>query len=309
MKLRNRILGFLSLAPAFGLAGCSGPSGYTYQNVSVQLSFNPICSGVCLNANVFTPVPAPTTPGDLVGPTGAIEMPVGGGSGSCIELTATVSNAPANVTWTIVPTPLATAPTPPTATGTAVPTPATPNTGSLAYTTGLTNYYCMPNGIPIYSGVQLLQAQAAGLQQGETEVVVSVPADPNDPSKVVTQTQTFTSQVGSPPAGILVGITPANTVTVALGASYQFTGYIVGNNGYYTPAGSTTQIPAQSEYWMVNGVHGGSTTTGTITDSGLYTAPKAKPTGTVTVSMASTAYKQITTGGTGQGASTVVILQ
>ena len=312
MKLCTRILALLAIAATFALAGCAGPAGYSYQNVTLTLSFNPICSGTCINGNVFTKVPSPTKAGDQVGPVGAIELPIGGGSGQCVELNATVTNAPANLTWTILPTPN------PVPASSGTPPVPNPNTGTLASPTGLSNYYCMSTSwgsAILYSGAQLAQAQALGLQQGETEIVVSVPADPNDPSKVVTATQTFTYQLNTPPSQsgstMLVGITPANTLSLALGATYQFSGYVIGDNGYYTPPGSTTPIPAQAQIWYVNGVHGGSTTTGTITDSGLYTAPKTYPsTGkTVTITMASAAFPSIVTGGNGQGTATVITFQ
>jgi hypothetical protein len=309
MKLCIRLLALFAVAATFALTSCAGPAGYSYQNVTLTLAFNPICSGVCINGNIFTKVPSPTKAGDLVGPVGAVELPVGGGSGGCLELTAVVTNAPGNVTWTILPDPT------PVASSTGTPPTPNPNTGTLRSTTGLSNYYCMYTGtpMPIYSGAQLAQAQALGLQQGETEIIASVPADPNDPTKVVTAVQTFTYQISTPPsqsgATMLVGITPANTLSMALGATYQFSGYVIGDNGY-TPA-PNAGIPAQSQLWYVNGIHGGSTSTGSITDTGLYTAPKAYPSTSkqVTITMASGAFPSIVTGGNGQGAATVITFQ
>jgi arylsulfate sulfotransferase len=81
---------------------------------------------------------------------------------------------------------------------------------------------------------------------------------------------------GSPfeqPAGFQV--TPSMAVLEA-GQSIQFT---------------TTVEPASlvSPAWKVNGVVGGSATSGTITSSGIYTAPPSTPTGTVVVTMTNTA--------------------
>ena len=307
MKLCSKILALTALASTAGLISCAGPAGYSYQNVSLKLTFNPICSGVCVNAGVFVAVPPPTNPGDAVGTVGAIEMPTGTGSGSCVQLTATVTNAPANISWTIIPT--ATPSQPGTGTGTAFPVgQPTPNVGYMQYATGANNYYCVPGSVPIFSGATLAQAQAVGLNQGEVMVVASVPADPNNPSKVVTATQAMTYQVTSPPAGVTVGVTPT-TIPVPLGTTYQFSGYIVGINGYIasaTPGGPST--PAKAQTWFVNGVAGGNATTGTITNTGLFTAPKAYPSSgkTVTVTMGSTAYPTLVTGASGQGAATTV---
>jgi arylsulfate sulfotransferase len=81
---------------------------------------------------------------------------------------------------------------------------------------------------------------------------------------------------GSPfeqPAGFQV--TPSMAVLEA-GQSIQFT---------------TTGEPASlvSPAWKVNGVVGGSATSGTITSSGIYTAPPSTPTGTVVVTMTNAA--------------------
>ena len=62
---------------------------------------------------------------------------------------------------------------------------------------------------------------------------------------------------------VTAGISPA-TIVVALGGTAQFTGYAVGNvNNTVT--------------WQVAGVTGGSAANGTITATGLYTAPAAIP--------------------------------
>ena len=56
----------------------------------------------------------------------------------------------------------------------------------------------------------------------------------------------------------------------------------------FTPTGSGGQV-VTSPVWKVNGVAGGSASTGTITANGAYTAPTTLPTGAVTVTMTTAA--------------------
>jgi hypothetical protein len=77
---------------------------------------------------------------------------------------------------------------------------------------------------------------------------------------------------GSSPAVVAVTIRPS-TASLAVGATQQFTDQVSGT--------SNTAVT-----WSVNGVAGGSSTVGTISSSGLYTAPSlAAPVGPVTVSV------------------------
>ena len=77
-------------------------------------------------------------------------------------------------------------------------------------------------------------------------------------------------------AAVTVSINPT-TATVTTGSSVQFSA---------TVSNSTTQTVT----WSVNGIAGGSSTVGTISSSGLYTAPAAVPNGgSVTVTATSTA--------------------
>lgn len=315
MKL-SRLLALAAIASTSALISCAGPAGYNYKNVAIALTYQPICSGICLNGGVFTPLGQPLKTGDQIGPSGAIELPITA-SGSCVEITATITNAPPNFTWTIYPNPSASVPTQPS--GTSFP-PAEPgiNVGTLSSAKGSQNYYCEPGSIPVYTGATLVQAQALGLQQGETEIVVTAPADPNNPTNTVSATQTFTAQLNTPPSQkegtVLVGITPANALTIPLGSQFQFSGYVVGYNGYYTVPGTTTQIPGQSLVWFVNNIQGGNASVGTISSTGLYTAPSTYPpatTGsgtskTVLITAASAAFPSIVTGGVGQGTATTI---
>jgi arylsulfate sulfotransferase len=76
-------------------------------------------------------------------------------------------------------------------------------------------------------------------------------------------------------------VTP-NAALLEPGQSLQFTA-TGGNQSAANPA------------WKVNGVAGGSTTLGTITSSGMYTAPASSATGTVSVTMTNTMLDTTTT--------------
>jgi hypothetical protein len=110
---------------------------------------------------------------------------------------------------------------------------------------------------------------------------------------VVSATVNFAFQLGAPPTGVLIGINPTPTVVVPLGGTYQFTGYVAGINGFIVatgqqaPAGGCVQavpgvcLPAYNMNWAVNSVVGGSTQYGSISSTGLYTAPSVYPSATV----------------------------
>src|SRR5947209_6923842 len=98
----------------------------------------------------------------------------------------------------------------------------------------------------------------------------------------------------SPPAQVSITILPASA-SVAVGQTQQFTASVSGT--------SNTGVT-----WAVNGTIGGSSTVGTISSNGLYTAPNSPPNPTtVTVTATSTANTSksasasvtITSGGTG----------
>ena len=83
-----------------------------------------------------------------------------------------------------------------------------------------------------------------------------------------------TVTVTSPPSPVTVSVSPS-TASVQTGATQQFTA---------TVTGTTDPV-----VWSVNGVNGGNATIGTISASGLYTAPAAVPSGAVTVRATHTA--------------------
>ena len=67
----------------------------------------------------------------------------------------------------------------------------------------------------------------------------------------------------TPPSPPFVSVSPA-TANVQVGGTQQFTA-------------SVTNTTSTTVNWQVNGVAGGNSTVGTITSSGLYTAPDVVP--------------------------------
>ena len=83
------------------------------------------------------------------------------------------------------------------------------------------------------------------------------------------------SSVNGTVSSISVGVSPA-VASVNSGQSQQFSATVTG----------TTNTDVN---WLVNGVNGGNSTAGTISGSGMYTAPGAVPAGSVTVTAESVA--------------------
>ncbi|MBL8206810.1 MAG: DUF1800 family protein [Blastocatellia bacterium] len=108
----------------------------------------------------------------------------------------------------------------------------------------------------------------------------SVPAGGGVSVKAISQADTTKSASASvtvtPPAvPVVVTITPTS-VSLAVSATQQFTATVTGN--------ANTAVT-----WQVNNVNGGNATAGTITNTGLYTAPNALPSGAITVTAVSQA--------------------
>ncbi len=148
---------------------------------------------------------------------------------------------------------------------------ATPSAGTLAAQASppISILYTAPATPPIYNS-----SAPPGYTQGTVTLDVSAPPPAGTPFQTATDSVTFF--ITSPTIG--VGLSPA-TASVALGATQQFLGYAVGSV-------NNTLI------WQVNGVAGGSVSTGTISSpSGLYTAPANLPMGgnTVTITVVSQA--------------------
>jgi len=114
--------------------------------------------------------------------------------------------------------------------------------------------YNAPATPPIYTAAQLTQ----GLVQGSVTVAAAVSNNPNGGFDETSTSITFA--ITGP---ISAGISPT-TASVKLGTTQQFTGYSVGSTN-------------NAITWQVNGVTGGSASYGTISATGLYTAPAAMP--------------------------------
>jgi hypothetical protein len=111
--------------------------------------------------------------------------------------------------------------------------------------------------------------------------IYSAPAVVPSGSVTVTAQSAFQSTASAsaavsimPPATISVSISPG-TATLQVGASQQFAVAVSGTT--YT-----------SVSWSVSGVLGGNTSVGSISSTGLYTAPASAPAGPVTVTAQST---------------------
>jgi hypothetical protein len=222
-------------------------------------------------------------------------------------ITATVTNAPSNnITWTVYPTPnlsgIKTAPTCQTTSTPCQPGESGNPVGTIQAASGSTIVYSVPSGAPVYSGAALLQANAMGIPQGDILLTASVPSEPNNPSAVYTASQLI-QIYGS---GTFPGSTPylsPNTpttptgltnpvVTVARNTSFQFTGGVVGTlpctsatqcliNGtqYVTDTTDNKAVweVCPAPFALASCIIGGNSTLGTITQSGLYTAPATIP--------------------------------
>jgi hypothetical protein len=179
-------------------------------------------------------------------------------------LTATVKNTSSYVAWSVQPSTV-----PSVSVGTFTP----------ATTDGVTGTYYAPSIPPVYSP----SAIAEGAVQGSVILSATV-AD--SPSANLFTKVSITFVVTGP---ISVHLSPI-AVTLPVGGTQQFTGYIVGSTN-------------NEVIWQVNGFAGGGQTIGTITSGGLYTAPTSIPMAgnTITITALSAA------DGT-QAASSVIVL-
>jgi hypothetical protein len=295
MKLCFKILAIaITAATAYALTGCAAPASFSYQNVSLTITAQ---CGDCPTIVYNPALPQPPNAGS------ALMMPNTGQGGVTI-FTANVTNAPANITWTLYPTPNLGEPTPPTGTSTPVGESGS-QVGTLQVASGNTVYYAQ-NGVPVYSGAALAQAQAMGIPQGDVLLVASVPSDPNNPSAVATANQLIQIYGGSsaqgPPSVYLTPSTP--TVPAGLtnpvatfthgGAPYQFFGGVVGaapcasittcgvdSKGNAIPIGTADNAPiwevGPAPFSLSTAVVGGDSTYGFISQTGLYTPPATIP--------------------------------
>jgi hypothetical protein len=333
MKLGLRILAVAVIAAtSISLIGCAGPAGFSYQNVSITLS--PMCEdcpdGIIYNPAYPVPVPASGgfgigigSAGGTAGSPGAPALPgsvllqPNAGPGGVFWFQADVTNAPANITWIVYPTPdlgdvtlLPSGSSPPSS-STTPPGGAGGNNlynyGSILSASGNVAYFSQ-TGIPTYTGGPALQqALAMGIPQGDIMIQASVPSDPADPSKVATASlliQMFNPSTAATSQIQMFPRTPTNptgqttsVATVPRGTNFQFTGYFVGAapcftastcNSYYQ--GAPLDSTDNTVVWLVgnaNTAAGGATVGGlvngvpgpygTITQTGLYTAPPVIP--------------------------------
>ena len=306
MKLCLKSLAILIIAAiTYSIIGCAAPASFTYQNIGIAISAQ--CSD-CQSAQItvtYNPnFPVPSVANGPA-PAGSVIVMPNSGQGGVILLTAFVTNAPANVTWQIYPTPNLSQPgNLPTGTSTPVGESGS-SVGTISAASGSTAYYTQ-GGVPVYTGAALVQAQALGIPQGDVLVVASVPSDPNDPTKVATASQLIqlfaTGSTQGPPTVYLVPrtpLTPAGITTPAVTVShlapnntFQFYGGAVGAS----PCNSVTSCTIQGTLYPTNttdnqvvwevgpapfslstAIPGGSTTYGTISTTGLYTAPATVP--------------------------------
>jgi hypothetical protein len=302
MKLCLKILAIAVIAVStYSLIGCAAPQSFSYQNVTVSITAQ--CAD-CENFGVvviYNPAfPQPPLPGSVA------YMTPGGGPGGNALFTAAITNAPStNVTWAIFPTPnLGSINNPPS--GTSFPVGESGSSvGTITAASGNTALYSAPSGPPIYTGAALAQAQALGIPMGDVLLVASVPVDPSNPANVVTGSALVqvVNNTSAPTPYLFphTNTTPANittpAVTVARNTSFQFLGGVVGA----IPCTQSTACIAQftpvvnsannNPVWMVcpgatfaltncipvvNGISGNATV-GTVTQTGLYTAPAAIP--------------------------------
>jgi len=306
MKLCLKLLAIAVIATVtYSLTSCAAPASFSYQNITISLS--PQCSD-CQLGLFYNPAQP------------NVFLMSNNGGGGTVLWTATVTNAPpTSVQWAIYPLPnLNGIGTPPNGSSTPVGEQGS-SVGSFSATSGNTAYY-VQNGVPIYSGAALQQANTiqwtqngvgqTGIPQGDVLLVASVPTSPNAPNCTlqpitpgcVSQgqlVQLFNETTAQgPPTLYLVPKTPTNpsglttpvaTVShLAPNNTFQFYGGAVGASPCFntTTCGSNPlDFTDNSVIWEV----GTSTTNaavcttpalcpeGTISATGLYTAPAVVP--------------------------------
>ena len=166
------------------------------------------------------------------------------------------------------------------------------------YTTSYTEESVSVNGVP---SLTTITASHTGIPMGYILLAVSVPSNPAVPSQNYTYYQLMEIIGGR--TLYLIPSTPTNpsglttpAVTVPRGTSFQFYGGGAGNGGCGTAASCATQAPGYQNMgsidntviWTVgssastNCISGTPTCTsvyGTVSNTGLYTAPSVSPTG------------------------------
>ncbi len=294
MKLCLKILAIAVIAATTcSMIGCGAPPAYSYSNVTVTLSARcDNCFGGGTTGNLV-----PTDPAH----PGVIEIANSATEGGNYEMTANVTNAPSTqVSWAVYPVGGGGGALAVTSTNTALF-----SGGNLGVYSGtvLAQAQAMQYTIQIpstsTSGVTTYTTeQETGIPQGDVLLAASVPNNPDDPTSMVTAYQLF-EYTGISPILYLTPSTPTNpsglttsVLTLPVGATYQFYGGAFNGLGCSPPPGSSTCTdgsPAfttnNTVFWQVgqtgggltSATTGGSPTYGTISPTGLYTAPATVP--------------------------------
>jgi len=176
------------------------------------------------------------------------------------------------------------------------------------YTTSYVSEALSINGTP---SLTTITKSATGIPQGDVLLAVSVPSNPSDPTQTFTYYQLMEITGGlklylvpstpTNPTGLTDSVVTIPHSTAATANTFQFYGGAVGNSPCGTTAGCAAQAAGyqtlnsidNTVVWEVGSspstaVVGGNSTYGTISTSGLYTAPTSVPSGTVCVVMAAT---------------------
>ena len=169
---------------------------------------------------------------------------------------------------------------------------------SFKYTVSGTTQFLSPQGVP---SIITNTASMTGIPQGNVLLAVSVPSSATNPAQTYTYYQLMELTTGI--RSYLIPSTPTNpsglttpVVTVPRGTTFQFYGGAVGAGACGTVASCSLQavgyqtlnsvddtvlweVGSSTSTACVNGTTGCQTTYGTISTSGLYTAPINSPTG------------------------------
>ena len=176
---------------------------------------------------------------------------------------------------------------------------------NMQYTITYTTLSLPGNGVPTE---ETINKQVTGIPMGYTLVSASVPNNPDNPSSVTTAYQLFenynensitptlylTPHTPTSPSGLTTSV-----VTIPHGTTYQFFGGAAGAQPCIAPGGGATCINGLPNFstddtviWEVGAttataVQGGSALYGTISSTGLYSAPATVPATQPVVVMAS----------------------
>jgi hypothetical protein len=332
MKLCLKILAIAVIAAfTYSLTGCASPPSFTYSNVGISLSET--CSDCAGTIGTGSGVGV-TLQFDTAKPWALMVDGGGNQQGGSILFTATVTNAPSNLTWSLYPTQNLIDPNPNPNCQTSS-TPCAPQEltngwliGTYAVISGNTALFqnAVIGGVePIYTGAALAQAEAmtytvtypqevvsnlgiptittvsqqmTGIPQGNVLLGVSVPNNPDNPSSLTTAYQLMEIYASAP----IVYLTPQtptvpsgltdSVLTVPRGTSFAFYGGAAGAAPCATASSCGNQPVGlqaigstdNTVIWEVGAtsstaIAGGNTTYGTISTTGVYTAPATIPPG------------------------------